>query len=235
MATDPKRDELVGCDGSVNGSTRTDYGPMFDMKPENWDEWQFLAMLHLDNKGLAPWVDGTNRAEMTSADASIAAKYQVKNRELFRQLLRMMDLKSQDGKEMLLKIRDEFAGDADGHELWEYLRQWACELSSAEVKLLHMDIRALKFSASESPSAWEYKMQLLLKKWKRIPTAKRGGTISDLSEMLLDKVMSVPACVTYVQYVRAFSAVNGKSLDDYQGVAKMLVGPTPRTHCHSAI
>ena len=27
----------------------------------------------------------------------------------------------------------------------------------------------------------------------------------------------------YVQYVRAFSAVNGKALDDYQGVAKMLV------------
>jgi len=76
MATDPKRDELVGCDGSVNGSTRADYGPMFDMKPENWDEWQFMAMLHLSNKGFAPWIDGSNRAMMTSADASIAEKYQ---------------------------------------------------------------------------------------------------------------------------------------------------------------
>ena len=193
------------------------------MQPENWDEWQFLAILHLSNKGFEPWIDGTNRADMTSADASIAEKYQVKNRELFRLLLRMMDLKSQDGKEMLLKIRDEFDGDADGHELWEYLRHWACEMSSAEVKLLHIEIRAIKFGASERPSEWGYKMQLLLKKWKRIPKAKRGGAISDLSEMLLDKVMSVPACVTYVQYVRAFSAVNGKSLDDYQGVAKMLV------------
>ena len=35
--------------------------------------------------------------------------------------------------------------------------------------------------------------------------------------------MSVPSCVSYVQYVRALSAVNGKALDDYQGVAKILV------------
>jgi len=61
MATDPKRDELVDRDGSVNGSTRADYGPVFDMKPENWDEWQFMAMLHLDNKGLVPWIDGVDR------------------------------------------------------------------------------------------------------------------------------------------------------------------------------
>ena len=65
MVTDPKRDQPVDRDGSVNGSTRAESGPMFDMKPENWDEWQFLAMLHLDNKGLVPWIDGTNRAART--------------------------------------------------------------------------------------------------------------------------------------------------------------------------
>ena len=36
-------------------------------------------------------------------------------------------------------------------------------------------------------------MQLLLNMWKRIPADKRGGTIADLSDSLLDKVLEVPS------------------------------------------
>jgi len=73
-----------------------------------------MALLHLGNKGFEPWIDGT--------ESNLAPQV------------------AEEGREMLLKIRDEFSGDTDGHELWEYLREWACELSSAVVKLLHMDI-----------------------------------------------------------------------------------------------
>ena len=59
MAVDPKRDALVDRDGSSCVTSKIDYGPHFDMKPENWDEWQFLAMLHLSNKGFAEHIDGS--------------------------------------------------------------------------------------------------------------------------------------------------------------------------------
>ena len=55
-------------------------------------------------------------------------------------------------------------------------------------------VEALKFSANETPEKWSYKMQMLLDMWKRIPADKRGGTIADLSDMLLDKVLEVPSC-----------------------------------------
>ena len=42
-------------------------------------------------------------------------------------------------------------------------------LTPAEVKQLKKRVEALKFSASETPEKWSYKMQLLLNMWKRIP------------------------------------------------------------------
>ena len=48
-------------------------------------------------------------------------------------------------------------------------------LTPAEVKVLKKRVEALKFSASETPEKWSYKMQLLLNMWKRIPADKRGG------------------------------------------------------------
>ena len=86
---------------------------------------------------------------------------------------------------------------------------------------LKRDIAALSLKDSDTPGHWAYKMQLLLKLWKQLPPGKRGGTIADLSDALLDKVPAT--CRTYVQYVRAFSSVNKKGLVDYQGVCKMLV------------
>ena len=67
--------------------------------------------------------------------------------------------------------------------------------------MLKKRVEALKFSASETPEKWSYKMQLLLNMWKRIPADKRGGTIADLSDTLLDKVLEVPSCKSYTQYV----------------------------------
>ena len=40
-------------------------------------------------------------------------------------------------------------------------------------------------------------MQLLLNMWKRVPADKSGGTIADLSDMLLDKLLEVPSCKSY--------------------------------------
>ena len=116
---------------------------------------------------------------------------------------------------------DEFGSDRDGYGLLEYLTMWANDLTTAEVKKIKRDIAALSLKDSDTPGHWAYKMQLLLKLWKQLPPGKRGGTIADLSDALLDKVPAT--CVTYVQYVRAFSSVNKKGLDDYQGVCKMLV------------
>jgi len=149
MASDAKgRTEHVGCDGSVNGSSlsRIDIGPIYDVKRENWDEWSFQGMLHLASQGFAATIDGDNRAGLTSSDPAVMAKYKTTNRELFRRILRMLDLKSICGKEMLLKIRDESGDDADGYGLWEYLRMWANDMTPAEVKQLHLRIRALRCS-----------------------------------------------------------------------------------------
>ena len=64
-------------------------------------------------------------------------------------------------------------------------------------------------------------MQRMYALWERIPAAKRGGTVADLSDLLLDKMPR--SCATYCQYVRAFAAVNKRSLDDYQGIVRMLI------------
>ena len=166
--------------------------------------WQWQATMHLNGKGYKATLEGDNRDDATSGDATVRDEYVRKNGDLFREILRMLNAKSEAGKTLMLQIQDEFDNDHDGYGLWEYLKAWASSLTPAEVKVLKRRVEALKFSASETPEKWSYKMQLLLNMWKRIPADKRGGTIADLSDSLLDKVLEVPSCKSYTQYVKAF-------------------------------
>ena len=59
---------------------------------------------------------------------------------------------------------------------------WASSLTPAEVKVLKKRVEALKFSASETPEKWSYKMQLLLNMWKRMVRLfqTRTSTVTNL-------------------------------------------------------
>ena len=179
--------------------------------------------MHLNGKGYKATLEGDNRDDATSSDATVRDEYVRKNGDLFREILRMLNAKSEAGKTLMLQIQDEFDNDHDGYGLWEYLKAWASSLTPAEVKVLKKRVEALKFSASETPEKWSYKMQLLLNMWKRIPADKRGGTIADLSDTLLDKVLEVPSCKSYTQYVKAFMDATNGDMTDYQGIVKLLV------------
>ena len=185
--------------------------------------WQWQATMHLNGKGYKATLEGENRDDATSSDATVRDEYVRKNGDLFREILRMLNAKSEAGKTLMLQIQDEFDNDHDGYGLWEYLKAWASSLTPAEVKVLKKRVEALKFSASETPEKWSYKMQLLLNMWKRIPADKRGGTIADLSDTLLDKVLEVPSCKSYTQYVKAFMDATNGDMTDYQGIVKLLV------------
>jgi hypothetical protein len=179
--------------------------------------------MHLNGKGYKATLEGENKDDATSGEADVRAAYARKNGDLFREILRMFNAKSEAGKTLMLQIQDEFDNDHDGYGLWEYLKAWASSLTPAEVKLLKKRVEALKFSANESPEKWSYKMQMLLDMWKRIPADKRGGTIADLSDMLLDKVLEVPSCKGYTQYVKAFIDATHGDMTDYQAIVKLLV------------
>ena len=163
-------------------------GPEWDCTVPTWHLWQWQATMHLNGKGYKATLEGENKDDVTSGDAAVRDEYVRKNGDLFREILRMFNVKSEAGKTLMLQIQDEFDNDHDGYGLWEYLKAWASSLTPAEVKVLKKRVEALKFSASETPEKWSYKMQLLLNMWKRIPADKRGGTIADLSDTLLDKV-----------------------------------------------
>ena len=51
----------------------------------------------------------------------------------------------------------------------------------------------------------------------------RRGTIADLSDTLLDKVLEVPSCKSYTQYVKAFMDATNGDMTDYQGIVKLLI------------
>ena len=65
---------------------------------------------------------GTTR---TSGDATVRDEHVRKNGDLFREILRMFNAKSEAGKTLMLQIQDEFDNDHDGYGLWEYLKAWA--------------------------------------------------------------------------------------------------------------
>ena len=129
--------------------------------------------------------------------------------------------KKVEGLTLLAQLHDEFGEDKDGYELRQYLEGHAKDRTPAEIKRELKFIRDMKFSDKERPEIWAYRCQMLLAKWKRLPAGRRGGTISDLSDMLLDKVPE--SCRTYVEYLRAFTATNKKLMGDFQMVAKLLV------------
>ena len=113
--------------------------------------WQWQATMHLNGKGYKATLEGDNRDDATSGDATVRDEYVRKNGDLFREILRMLNAKSEAGKTLMLQIQDEFDNDHDGYGLWEYLKAWASSLTPAEVKVLKKRVEALKFSASETP------------------------------------------------------------------------------------
>ena len=96
---------IVACDGSeLRTKSSIDQGPTFDALRENHDEWEYLAKLYLQKHGFAETIEGKDRAEKDSDDVTVANKYDVKNRELFRLILRMIRTNSMAGKELLLRL-----------------------------------------------------------------------------------------------------------------------------------
>ena len=65
-----------------------------------------------------------NRDDATSSDATVRDEYVRKNGDLFREILRMFNAKSEAGKTLMLQTQDEFDNDHDGHGLWEYLKAY---------------------------------------------------------------------------------------------------------------
>ena len=92
--------------------------------------------MHLNGKGYKATLEGENRDDPTSGDATVRDEYVRKNGDLFREILRMFNAKSEAGKTLMLQIQDEFGNDHDGYGLWEYLKAWASSLTPAEVKQL---------------------------------------------------------------------------------------------------
>jgi len=63
--------------------------------------------------------------------------------------------------------------------------------------------------------------QKLQEQWDRVPAHMRGGGTEALCEILLDKMPK--SCQTYVQFVRAMAFSKGEIMNDYQGIAKVLL------------
>ena len=143
--------------------------------------WQWQATMHLNGKGYKATLEGENRDDATSGDATVRDEYVRKNGDLFREILRMLNAKSEAGKTLMLQIQDEFDNDHDGYGLWEYLKAWASSLTPAEVKVLKKRVEALKFSASETPEKWSYKMQLLYSCSSTCGSASRRTSAAGLS------------------------------------------------------
>ena len=93
--------------------------------------WQWQATMHLNGKGYKATLEGENRDDATSSDATVRDEYVRKNGDLFREILRMLNAKSEAGKTLMLQIQDEFDNDHDGYGLWEYLKAWASSLTPA--------------------------------------------------------------------------------------------------------
>ena len=80
--------------------------------------WQWQATMHLNGKGYKATLEGENRDDATSSDATVRDEYVRKNGDLFREILRMLNAKSEAGKTLMLQIQDEFDNDHDGYGLW---------------------------------------------------------------------------------------------------------------------
>ena len=64
--------------------------------------------MHLNGKGYKATLEGENKDDVTSGDAAVRDEYVRKNGDLFREILRMFNAKSEAGKTLMLQIQDEF-------------------------------------------------------------------------------------------------------------------------------
>ena len=67
--------------------------------------WQWQATMHLNGKGYKATLEGENKDDVTSGDAAVRDEYVRKNGDLFREILRMLNAKSEAGKTLMLQIR----------------------------------------------------------------------------------------------------------------------------------
>ena len=86
-------------------------GPEWDCTVKEWMLWQWQATMHLNGKGYKATLEGENRDDATSGDAKVRDEYVRKNGDLFREILRMFNAKSEAGKTLMLQIQDEFDND----------------------------------------------------------------------------------------------------------------------------
>ena len=164
-------------------------GPEWDGKKESYTEWRWEATPYLDSLGLESVRRGRNRSVLTtSASSKEAVTMVIALNKLFRVILRMIKRVGTEAKALRLMIRAEFGEERDGYLLWMYLEQYANDVTQAEVKVLKHKLSLVSFKPAGTPEEWELQMQQMYEMWLRIPEGKRGGTIADLSDMLLDKM-----------------------------------------------
>ena len=197
-------------EGAMNSMKQ--HAPIWNGVKADYPAWLWEAVPFLDSMGLKKYrppvlneEQHTNMLKHGTQDEITKAESMLE--KLFRAFLRMIS-RSKDHPEAItlrMMIQAEFAEERDGFLLMLYVEGYANDQSVAEVKVLKRDIQEMVFRANETPAQWELKMQQLYVLWKRIPEAKRGGTVADLSDMLLDKMPT--SCHSYVMYVRAFASV----------------------------
>ena len=197
--------------------------PMWDGTKASFKQYWWMAEQVLCAAQLGPHITGSNKADAISEDKSTVAAYKQLNQKLFWMLVRMLGGNKPDAiqQTMLLRIQNEFQDDRDGLGLVEYMKGFAKDITAAEVKLLKQDIEDTTFKTNHTPAEWDLLIQKLQDQWDRVPAHMRGGGTEALCEILLDKMPK--NCQTYVSFVRAMSFSRGEIMNDYQGIAKILL------------
>ena len=220
--------ERAACYGSGTGSESDRMllrqpWPMWDGTKPSFKQYWWMAEQVLCAAELGPHITGSNKADAISEDKSTVAAYKQQNQKLFWMLVRMLGGNKPDAiqQTMLLRIQNEFQDDRDGLGLVEYMKGFAKDITAAEVKLLKQDIEDTTFKTNQTPAEWDLVIQKLQDQWDRVPAHMRGGGTEALCEILLDKMPK--NCQTYVSFVRAMSFSRGEIMNDYQGIAKILL------------
>ena len=73
------------------GESRHDKGPKWDCNKGTFQEWLWESEPVWDAMGLHKWYTGSNRQDAESADDRVRARYDERNRRLFRVVLRQLD------------------------------------------------------------------------------------------------------------------------------------------------
>ena len=220
--------ERAACYGSGTGSEGDrmllrQQWPNWDGTKAGFKQYWWKAEQVFFAAHLGPHLSGINKADAISEDKSVVAAYNHQNAKLFWMLLHMLGGNKPDAiqETMLLRIHNEFGDDRDGLGLVEYEKGYAKDITAAEVKLLKQDIDDITFKTNQTPADWDLLTQKLQEQWDRVPAHMRGGGTEALCEILLDKMPK--SCQTYVQFVRAMAFSKGEIMNDYQGIAKVLL------------